>query len=150
MIKEYVPSDHQNDNFCERFMEQRTRDLNNPVTAKEHDSFPFPIEPLRSISSTNKPKRSRIHSKDSGFTSPLASSRTLLSSPAIPTETSTPHPSFLSMHKLLNCRPGKISVRFNNLFVIVPPAWLKIASKCAPKSLNIIVPNQITPILSQY
>ena len=52
MIEEYLPSDHQDDNFYERFMEQRTRDLNNPSTIDEHDTFPFPIEPLRSISST--------------------------------------------------------------------------------------------------
>ena len=56
MIEEYVPSDHQNDNFYKRFMEQRTRDLKNLSITEEHDSFPFPIEPLRSISSTNQPK----------------------------------------------------------------------------------------------
>ena len=94
MIEEYIPPDHQIDNFYERFMEQRTRDLNNPRTTEEHDSFPFPIAPLRSISSTNKPKRSSMHSNDSGTTSPLASSRTLVLPPVIPTEASTPHPSF--------------------------------------------------------
>ena len=93
MIEEYVPSDHQDDNFYERFMEQRARDLNNPSTTDEHDSFPFPIEPLRSISSTNQPKRSSMHSNDSGITSPLASSRTPVLSPTIPAETSTPQPS---------------------------------------------------------
>ena len=93
MIEEYVPSDHQDDNFSERFMEQRTRDLNNPSTTDEHDSFPFPIEPLRSISSTNQPKRSSMHSNDSGITFPLASSRTPVLSPTIPAETSTPQPS---------------------------------------------------------
>ena len=93
MIEEYVPSDHQNDNFYERSMEQRTRDLNNPSTTDEHDSFPFPIEPLRSSSSTNQPKRSSMHSNDSGITSPLASSRTPVPSPTIPAETSTPQPS---------------------------------------------------------
>ena len=93
MIEEYVPSDHQNDNFYERFMEQRTQDLNNPSSTEEHDSFPFPIEPLRSISSTNKPQRSSMHSNDSGIISPFASSRTPMLSPAIPMETSTPHPS---------------------------------------------------------
>ena len=91
-IEEYVPSDHQNDKFYERFMEQRSRDLNNPSRTEERDSFPFPIEPLRSLSSTNKPKRSSMHSNDSGITSPLASSRTAVLSPAIPTETSTAHP----------------------------------------------------------
>ena len=92
MIEEHVPSDHQNDNFYERSMEQRTRDLNNQSITGEHDSFPFPIEPLRSISSTNNPKRPSIHSNDSGNTSPFASSPTAVISPAIPTETSTPHP----------------------------------------------------------
>ena len=93
MIEGHVPSDYQNDNFYERFMEQRTRDLNNPSTTEEHDSFPFSIEPLRSNLSIKKPKRSSTHSNDSGITSPLASTRTAVRSPAIPTETSTPHPS---------------------------------------------------------
>ena len=34
MIEEYVPSDRQNDDFYERFMEQRTRVSNNPSTTK--------------------------------------------------------------------------------------------------------------------
>ena len=55
MIEEYVPSGHQNDRFYERFMEQRTPDLNNPSITEVHDSFPFPIEPLRSI----RPQTSR-------------------------------------------------------------------------------------------
>ena len=76
MIEEYVPSDHQNDNFYERFMEQLTRELSNPSTTEEHDCFPFPMEPLRSILSTNQPKRSSMHSNDSGITSPPAFSRT--------------------------------------------------------------------------
>ena len=93
MIEEYVPSNYSNDNFYERFMEQRNRDLNNPSATEEHDSFPFPIEPLRPIWSTNQPKRSSMHSNDSGITSPLASSRTPVLSPTIPAETSTPQPS---------------------------------------------------------
>ena len=93
MIEEYVPSDQQNDNFYERFMEQRTPDLNNPSISEEHDSFPFPIEPLRFSPPTNKPKRCSRHSNDSGITSPLASSRTLVLSPAITMGTSTPHSS---------------------------------------------------------
>ena len=48
VIEEYLPSDHQNDNFYERFMEQRTRDLNNPSISEEHDSFRLPLEPLPS------------------------------------------------------------------------------------------------------
>ena len=74
-------------------MEQRNRDLNNPRTTDEHDSFPFPIEPLRISSSTNQPKRSSMHSNDSGITSPLASSCTPVLSPTIPAETFTPQPS---------------------------------------------------------
>ena len=90
MIEKYVPSNYSNDNFYECFMEKRTRDLNNPSATEEHDSFPFPIEPLRPISSTNKQKRSSMHSNDSGITSPLASPRTPVLSPAIPVGTSTP------------------------------------------------------------
>ena len=93
MIEEYAPPDLQNDNFYERFREQRTRDLNNPSSTEEHDSLPFPIEPLRYLSSTNKPKRSSMHSNDSGITFPLAPSRTPVLSPAITADTSTPHPS---------------------------------------------------------
>ena len=92
MIEQYVPSDHQNHNFYERFMEQCTRDLNNPSTTEEHDPFPIPIEPLRSSSSPNKPKRSSMHSNDSGITSPRASSHSPVLSPALRTEASTPHP----------------------------------------------------------
>ena len=91
MIEEYVPPDYQNDNFYERFMEQRTRDLNNPSTTEEHDSFLFPIEPLRSFPPTHIPKRPSMHSNNSGITSPLASSLTPVLSPAIPKGTSTPH-----------------------------------------------------------
>ena len=150
IIEEYVPSNHQNDNFYGRFMEQRTRDLNNPGVTEEHDSFPFPIEPLRSISSTNKPKRSSIHSNDSGITSLLASSRSPVLSPAIPTETSTSIHFFLSMHKLLNCRHGNILDRFNSLFLTVLPAWLEIAINLALKSPNTTAHSSTTPTLNQY
>ena len=121
MIEEYVPSDHRNENFYERFMEQRTRDLNNPSTTEEHDSLPFPIEQLRSISSTNKPKRSTMHTNDSEIISPLASSRTPVLSPAIPVETSTPHPS-TSQHALTTqlSTPEDLS----SIQQTVPPAWL--------------------------
>ena len=93
MIEEYVPSIYPTDNFYERFMEQRTRDLNNPSTTEEHDSFPFPIEPLRPVSPTNNPKRPSLNSNDSGITSPLTSSRTPVLSPEMPVGASTPCPS---------------------------------------------------------
>ena len=73
-------------------MEQRAPDLNHPSTTEQQDSFPFPLEPLRSIP-PNTQKQLSTHSKDSGITSPLASSRTPVLSPALPMETSTPHPS---------------------------------------------------------
>ena len=150
MIAEYVHSDYQNDNFYERFMEQRTRDLNNLSTTEEHDSFPFPIEPLRSIPSISKPKRSSMQSNDSGITSLFASSRTPVLSPAIPTETSTPIHLLFSRHNLPNWRPGNTSVRFNNLFVTVPSEWPKIASLRALKSPNTTARSRITQIFSQY
>ena len=74
-------------------MEQCARVLNNPITTEELDSIPFPIEPLRSTSSTNKLKRSSTHSNDSGITSPLTFSRTPVLSSAILVRTSTAHPS---------------------------------------------------------
>ena len=150
MIEEYVPSNHQNDIFYERFIEQRSRDLINPSTTEEHDSFPFPIEPLRSIPSTSKPNRSSMHSNDSGITSTFASSCTPVLSYAISIETSTPIHLLLNKHNLINCRPGNSSVQFNNLFAIVPPAWLEVMSHRAMKSPNIIARSQITWILSQY
>ena len=149
MIEEYVPSDHQNDNFYERFMEQRTRNLNNPSTTEENDSFPIPIEPLRCFPSTKKPKRSSMHSNDSGITSPLASSRTPALSPAIAMETSTPHPS--SQHvQPAQLSSGNILAQFNKLFVTMPLAWLEIALYRALKSPNTIAHSPTIPILNQY
>ena len=49
MIEKSVPPDHQNDDFYERFMEQRAPDLTNPSTSDEIYFFPFLIEPLQSI-----------------------------------------------------------------------------------------------------
>ena len=72
-------------------MEQRTRDLNNPSITEEHDSSPFPKEPLRSVPS-NSQKRLSTRSNDSEIISPHASSRTPVLSPAIPLERSTPNP----------------------------------------------------------
>ena len=92
MIEEYVPPDHRNDDFYERFIERRTGVLNNPSIKEEHDSFAFPIEPLRSIP-PNTQKRLSAHSNASGITSPVASSRTPVLSPATPLENSTPYPS---------------------------------------------------------
>ena len=150
MREEYIPSNHQNENFYERFIEQRTRDLNNPSTTEKHDSFPFPIEPLLYLSSTNNPKRSSMHSNDSGITSPFASSRTPMLSPAIPTATSTFHPSSPQHAQTAQLSPGNILNRFNNLFVTVPPAWPEAALNPALKSPKTIAHSPTTPICSQY
>ena len=139
-----------NDNFYERFLEQRTRDLNNPSTTEEHDSFPFTIEPLRSISFTNKPNRSSMHSNDSGITSPSACSRTPVLSSAIPTGTSTPHPSSSQQAQTAQLPPRNILAQFNNLFVTVPPAWPEKALNYTLKRPNITGRRQITPINNQY
>ena len=77
----------------ERFKEQRARTSIEPCTTDEQYSFSFPREPSRSILSTNKPKQLSTQSNDSGFTSQLALSRTVVLSPAISIEKSTPHPS---------------------------------------------------------
>ena len=150
MIEEYVPSNHQNDNFYERFMEQRTGDLNIPTITEEHDSFPFPIEPLRSVSSTNKPKRSSIHSNDSGITFPLLLLSPLCYRLQFLRKLQPPIHLLLSMHRLLHCRPGNILARFNSFFVTVPPAWLKKALNLVPNSPNTIAHSPTTPIFSQY
>ena len=93
MIEEYVPFSHQDYNLYERFMEQSTEDLNNPNTTEDHVTFQFPIQPLRSLSSINKPKRSSMHSNDSGITSTFVSSCTPVLSSATIMETSTPYSS---------------------------------------------------------
>ena len=54
MIEEYVAPDHHNDNFYERFMAQGSRDFNKSSATEEHVSLPFPIQPLQSVSSTDK------------------------------------------------------------------------------------------------
>ena len=131
-------------------MEQRTRDLNNPTTTEEHDSFPFPIEPLRSISSTNKPKRSSMHSSDSGITSPFASSRSLCYHLQFLRKYKPPIFLLISKHKLFNCRPGNILAQCNILFVTVPTTWLEAALNRALRSPNTIAHSTTAPILSQY
>ena len=92
MIEEYVPPDHHNDDYYERFMEQRAQDLNIPSTTDEHGSFSFPIEPLRSISSQIQRKQLDTHGGDSGVNSPLAFSQSPVLSLPNPIDTSTPQP----------------------------------------------------------
>ena len=142
MIEEYVPPDHQNNNFYQRFMEQSARDLNNPTTTDEHDPFPFPVEPLQSILFKDQRKQLDTHSSDSGVNSPFVLLRSPTLSPATPIETSTPIHLLHSKPKLLNHHAKDRIARFNNLFAIV--------QICAPKSLSIFAHNRITPIFNQY
>ena len=142
MTEEYVPPDHQDDIFYERFMEQRARTLNNPNTTDEHDTFPFPIEPLQSNLSTNKPKRLSAPSNDSGITSPLAFLEILCCHPQFVLKHQPPIHLLHSMHKLLKHCLKDISVRFNNLFAIV--------LNCLPESPNTFARQHITPVLNQY
>ena len=131
MIEEFVPSDHQKDNFYESFTEERTRDLNNAGTTEEHDSFPFPIEPLRSFPPTNKPKRLRRRVKILELLPHLLLLAPLCYLLQFPRKRQPPIHLLHSVHKLLNCHIGKISVQISNLFVTVPPEWLAIALNCA-------------------
>ena len=150
LVEEYVPSDHQNDNFYERFMEQRTRDLNKPSTAEEDDSFPFPIEPLRSF----PPQTSRNDLVGIVTIRELLLHLLLLAPLCYHLQFQWEHRPpihlLLSTHNLLNCRPGNFLAQFNNLFVTVPPAWLEIALNGALKSPNTIAHSPTIPILNQY
>ena len=130
-------------------MHQRVRGWNNSSTTEEHDSFPFPIEPLRSIP-PNTHKRLSTHSNDSGITSPLASSRTPVLSPAIPIETSTPHPSTSQHAQVAQPSPEGHFSPIQQFIRNSATRMSKIASNCAPKSPNKTTNSQITPILNQY
>ena len=69
MIEEYAPMDRRQDNFYERFMEQRIQKLNNIEQPGMEDSLPFPIEPLRLTATTLPQKRVSHTSSDSGVNS---------------------------------------------------------------------------------
>ena len=146
MIEEYVPSDHQNDNFYERFMEQRNRDLNNPSTKTcPQISCPHYI---------SCPQTSRndlvciVTILESLLHLPL------LAPPCYHLQFLRKHQPpirfLLSTHKLLNCRPGNFLVQFNNSFVTVPPTWLKLALNPALKRPNTIAHCPTIPIINQY
>ena len=127
MIEEYVPSDYQDDNFYERFMEQRTQDLNKPSTTDEHDSFPFPIELLRSF----RPQTSRNDLVCIVTIQELLLHSLLLALLCYLLQFLPKHPLpshlLLKQHNLLICRPVNLLARFNNLFVIAPHEWLEAA-----------------------
>ena len=93
MIQQYILPDYQKDNFYERVMKQRVRDLNTSSTTDGYDSLPIPREPLQSTSSKDQRKRIDTHSSDSGINPPLALFRSPALSTAAPIEVPTPHPS---------------------------------------------------------
>ena len=70
MIKEYVPTDRRQDDFYEKFKEQRIQKINNPGQSNMEDSLPFSIEPLRTAPVTFPQKRVSNTSSDSGVNSP--------------------------------------------------------------------------------
>ena len=81
MIEEYVPMDRRQDDFYERFMEQRFQHINNPRQANTEDSFPFPIEPLRAAPAPLPQKRVSNTSSDSGVNSPQVLSPAMPATP---------------------------------------------------------------------
>ena len=70
MTEKYVPMDKRQDDFYERFVEQRIQKINNPGQLGMEDSLPFPIEPLRAAPVTLPLKRVSNTSSDSGVNSP--------------------------------------------------------------------------------
>ena len=81
MIEEYVPSDAHRDDFYERFMEQRVRQLNDPKDTSTDNSIPFPIMPLSSVPTVLPSKRISNTSEDSGVNSSPNFSPTMLPQP---------------------------------------------------------------------
>ena len=78
MIEEYVPLKRHNDDFYERFIEQRYQKLNNSEQHSMEDFLPFPIEPLRTAVVTLLPKQVSNTSSDPGVNCPH------VLSPAVP------------------------------------------------------------------
>ena len=81
MIDEYVPHDHRDDDFYERFLEQQIRKLNNSTEPLAEDPFPFPIRPLPTAPAVTSHKRDSVTSSESGVGSPQIFSPTLLVTP---------------------------------------------------------------------
>ena len=70
MIEEFVPMDRRQDDFSEKFMEQRIQKLINSEQSGMEDSLPFPTESLRPAPLTLPGKRVSNTSSDSGVNSP--------------------------------------------------------------------------------
>ena len=91
MIQEYVRMDRRQDDFYERFMEQRVQKTNSPGQSSTEVSLPFPIEPLRTAPAILPQKRVSNTSSDSGVNSPQVLSPAMPVTPG--TSQSYPMPS---------------------------------------------------------
>ena len=86
MIEEYVPMDRRQDDFYDRFMEQRFQKLNNFEQPSMEDSLPISFEPLRTAPVTLPQKRVSNTRSDS-----RVNSRQVLL-PAMPLTPDNPQP----------------------------------------------------------
>ena len=103
MIEEYVPMDRLQDDFYERFMEQRFKKINNPEPSSMEDSLPFPIEPLRAAPATLPQKRVSNTSSDSGVNSPH------VLSPAMPITPESFQPQLIPSTSRMNPPSGPLT-----------------------------------------
>ena len=65
MIEKYVPMDKRHDDFYEKFLVQRIREINNPGQSNMEEPFPFSIAPQRTAAVTLPPKPISNTSSDS-------------------------------------------------------------------------------------
>ena len=78
LIEEYVPHDQQkDDNFYERFLEERNGKLNSSTKPLAEDLIPFPIRFLPTAPAITSNKRDSFTGSDSGVGSPHVFSPTL-------------------------------------------------------------------------
>ena len=103
MIEEYVPMDRRHDDFYERFMEQRFKNINNSEQFSMEDSLPFPIEPLRTTPVILPQKRVSNASSDSGVNSPH------VLSPAMPITPDNPQPHLIASTSRMNPPSGPLT-----------------------------------------
>ena len=102
-IEEYVPLNRRHDNFCETFMEQRIQKLNNFEQPSREDSFPFPIETLRTAPVKLPQKRVSKTSSDPGVNFPH------VLSPAMPKAPENSQPYLIQSISRMNPPSGPIT-----------------------------------------
>ena len=82
MIEEYVPHDQRHDDdFYERFLEERIGKMNSFTEPVAEDPIPFPIKPSPTARAITSLKRDKVTSSDSGVDSPQFFSPTLPNTP---------------------------------------------------------------------